>query len=75
MFFAAGITLVATHPRIVLVVLAYTYLASAFVGMALTRVRHRDEPPVAAEGGASGGAGGEPDHAANRFDTRDTAAR
>jgi sporulation protein YlmC with PRC-barrel domain len=27
--------------RIVLVILAYTYLASAFVGMALTKVRHR----------------------------------
>jgi CDP-diacylglycerol--serine O-phosphatidyltransferase len=38
---AAGIMLIATHPRFVLVALAYTYLASAFVGMALTRLRHR----------------------------------
>jgi CDP-diacylglycerol--serine O-phosphatidyltransferase len=47
---AAGIMLIATHPRWVLVVLAYSYLASAFVGMAITRFRRRggrvvpDEP-------------------------------
>jgi CDP-diacylglycerol--serine O-phosphatidyltransferase len=40
---AAGIALIATHPRVVLVVLAYSYLASAFVGMAITRIRHRGE--------------------------------
>jgi CDP-diacylglycerol---serine O-phosphatidyltransferase len=39
--FAAGIALVATHPKIVLVVLAYSYLVSAFVGMAVTRFRQR----------------------------------
>jgi CDP-diacylglycerol---serine O-phosphatidyltransferase len=39
---AAGIVLVTTHPRYVLVVMAYTYLASAFIGMALTRLRRRD---------------------------------
>jgi CDP-diacylglycerol--serine O-phosphatidyltransferase len=38
---AAGIVLVTTHPRYVLVALAYSYLASAFVGMAVTRFRHR----------------------------------
>src|SRR5262249_42772511 len=38
---AAGIVLIMTHPRSVLVVLAYSYLASAFVGMAITRFRHR----------------------------------
>jgi CDP-diacylglycerol---serine O-phosphatidyltransferase len=38
---AAGIVLITTHPRSVLVVLAYSYLASAFVGMAVTRFRHR----------------------------------
>jgi CDP-diacylglycerol--serine O-phosphatidyltransferase len=39
---AAGIMLIATHPRIVLVALAYTYLASAFIGLAITRLRSRD---------------------------------
>jgi CDP-diacylglycerol---serine O-phosphatidyltransferase len=38
---ALGIMAIATHPRFVLVAMAYTYLASAFVGMALTRFRHR----------------------------------
>ena len=47
-FIAAGIMLIATHPRVVLVVLAYSYLASAFVGMAVTRFRHRGgREPVA----------------------------
>src|SRR4051812_30033377 len=40
---AAGIALIATHPRIVLVVLAYSYLASAFVGLAVSRIRHRGD--------------------------------
>ncbi len=40
-FIAAAIVLVATHPRIVLLVMAYVYLASAFIGMAMTRFRHR----------------------------------
>jgi len=38
---AAGIVLITTHPRYVLVALAYSYLASTFVGMAITRFRHR----------------------------------
>src|SRR5213078_4517510 len=38
---AAGIMLIATHPRFVLVALAYFYLASPFVGMAIMRFRHR----------------------------------
>ncbi len=46
-FIAGGIMLVATHPRIVLVVLAYSYLASAFVGMAVSRIRHRGREPAA----------------------------
>ncbi len=55
-FIAAAIVLVATHPRIVLLVMAYIYLASAFIGMALTRFRHRggrapvDAPSTAAPG-------------------------
>ena len=36
---AAGIVAIATHPRFVLLVIAYSYLASAFVGMLITRVR------------------------------------
>jgi CDP-diacylglycerol--serine O-phosphatidyltransferase len=41
---AAGIMAVATHPRFVLVAIAYTYLASAFIGLALSRLRHRGSP-------------------------------
>ena len=42
-FVAAGIMLIATHPRFMLVAIAYVYLASAFVGLAITRFRHRGE--------------------------------
>jgi CDP-diacylglycerol--serine O-phosphatidyltransferase len=38
-FLAAGIVLIATHPQLALVLLAYGYLASAFVGLAITRFR------------------------------------
>lgn len=38
---AAAIMLIATHPRFVLVAMAYIYLASAFIGMALARFRPR----------------------------------
>lgn len=44
---AAGLMAVATHPRVVLVAMAYTYLASAFIGMALTRLR-RGQPQAPA---------------------------
>jgi CDP-diacylglycerol--serine O-phosphatidyltransferase len=44
---ALGIMAVATHPRYVLVVIAYSYLASAFVGLALSRFRHRGARPSA----------------------------
>lgn len=40
---AAGLVAIATHPRFVLMLLAYAYLVSAFVGMAITRFRHRGE--------------------------------
>jgi len=40
-FIAAAIVAVATDARFVLVVMAYSYLASAFVGMAITRFKHR----------------------------------
>jgi CDP-diacylglycerol--serine O-phosphatidyltransferase len=49
---AAGIMLIATHPKIVLLVMAYSYLTSAFIEMAIVRLRHR--------GGQSTG-GEEPD--------------
>jgi CDP-diacylglycerol--serine O-phosphatidyltransferase len=45
-FIAAAIVLVATHPRFVLVAIAYTYLASAFIGLAITRFRHRGGVPI-----------------------------
>jgi phosphatidylserine synthase len=38
---AVGLALIATHPRLALVVLAYTYLASAFIGLAYSRLRTR----------------------------------
>jgi CDP-diacylglycerol--serine O-phosphatidyltransferase len=37
---------VATHLRIALVIASYTYLASAFIGLALTRFRHRGHTPA-----------------------------
>ncbi len=41
LFIATAIMLVAWLHRYVLVVAAYSYLASAFIGMAVTRLRHR----------------------------------
>jgi CDP-diacylglycerol--serine O-phosphatidyltransferase len=40
-FVAAGIVAIATHPQWTLVVIAYIYLGSGFIGMALTRFRPR----------------------------------
>jgi CDP-diacylglycerol--serine O-phosphatidyltransferase len=40
---ASALMAVATHPRFVLVVMAYTYLLSAFIGLVISRFRHRDE--------------------------------
>ncbi|MCC7007812.1 MAG: CDP-diacylglycerol--serine O-phosphatidyltransferase [Acidobacteria bacterium] len=46
---AVLIALIATEPRISLLVLAYGYFFSAFIEMVLTKVRsHREEPPSAA---------------------------
>jgi CDP-diacylglycerol--serine O-phosphatidyltransferase len=39
--FALVLVAIATHPRWTLLVIAYTYLASAFVEMAVTRYRRR----------------------------------
>ena len=45
---AVVLALIATHPRLALVVLAYTYLLSAFIGLAYSRLRSR--PPARATG-------------------------
>jgi CDP-diacylglycerol--serine O-phosphatidyltransferase len=60
---AGGIMLIATHPRAVLVVLAYTYLSSAFIGMIVTRVRHRGRRDVEPEGSAVAQSADAPDTA------------
>ncbi len=39
--FAIALSLIATHPRIALVVLAYAYLLSAFIGLAYSKYRGR----------------------------------
>jgi CDP-diacylglycerol--serine O-phosphatidyltransferase len=45
-FFAVLITAIVTHPQIVLVVIAYSYLASPFIGMLAARLRRK--PPLPA---------------------------
>src|SRR5215470_5650030 len=45
---ALGIMAIATHPKVALIVIAYSYLASAFVGMAISRLRHHRVAPVPA---------------------------
>jgi CDP-diacylglycerol--serine O-phosphatidyltransferase len=42
-FFAAALALLASHPEVVLLAIAYTYLASAFIGMAWHRLRRRPD--------------------------------
>lgn len=42
---AIAIMAIATHPKFVLVGLAYTYLLSAFLGLAVSRFRHRGARP------------------------------
>ncbi len=42
---AAGLALVASEPRVTLLALAYGYLLSAFVEMAVVRLRRRGTPP------------------------------
>ena len=51
---AAGIVLIVTHVQIALVVMAYTYLASAFIGMAITRVKQRGGRGSPDQGRSSG---------------------
>jgi CDP-diacylglycerol--serine O-phosphatidyltransferase len=43
---AAAIVLVATHPRFILVAVAYTYLLSGIVGLVIGRLRHRGDRPA-----------------------------
>jgi CDP-diacylglycerol--serine O-phosphatidyltransferase len=43
---AIGIVLVATHPQIALAAMAYAYLLSGFVELAVVRFRHRGAKPV-----------------------------
>ena len=44
--FAAGMALLASHPEYILVAIAYTYLASAFIGLAWSRFRRKGPEPV-----------------------------
>jgi len=44
---ALGLALLASSPRVLLIAMAYTYLASAFIGLAWHRLRRR--PPTTAE--------------------------
>jgi CDP-diacylglycerol---serine O-phosphatidyltransferase len=53
---AGAIVAIWAHPRAVLVVMAYTYLASAFIGIAITRFRHRGGRVVAEEAPAESSA-------------------
>jgi CDP-diacylglycerol---serine O-phosphatidyltransferase len=50
---AASLMLVVTHTQLVLVGLAYTYLASAFIGLAVSRIRHRGATSLGEEGAAA----------------------
>jgi phosphatidylserine synthase len=45
--FALFITALATRPQEVLVLLAYAYLASPFIGMTVGRLRRRNDPEPA----------------------------
>src|ERR1043165_8110009 len=65
-FVAAAIMAIATHPRSMLVVISYSYLASAFIGLAITRLRHR---------GAHAAAANTAPTAVEPPDRRDSAAR
>ncbi len=44
---AIALTAVVTHPRFVLVGMAYAYLFSAFIGQIVTRIKHRGTPAAA----------------------------
>jgi CDP-diacylglycerol--serine O-phosphatidyltransferase len=44
---AAGIVAFWTHPKVALIVAAYTYLASGLIGFAWSRFRPSPSPPAA----------------------------
>ena len=48
------IAAITTHPQLTLVILAYAYLLSAFVGLAWHKLRRREPVPGAAQPGAEG---------------------
>jgi CDP-diacylglycerol--serine O-phosphatidyltransferase len=49
---AAFAALIVAFPQEVLLILAYGYLLSAFVGLGLSKIRHRDEPTPRSEASA-----------------------
>jgi CDP-diacylglycerol--serine O-phosphatidyltransferase len=51
---AASLMLVVTHTQLVLAGLAYGYLASAFIGMGVSRIRHREAPAPNADESSAG---------------------
>ena len=51
MIFALVLALLASHPPLVLVALAYTYLVSAFIGLAWHRLRRHPHPAEGAKAG------------------------
>jgi CDP-diacylglycerol--serine O-phosphatidyltransferase len=57
---AAAIMLITTHVQTALVVMTYTYLASAFIGMAITRVKPRGDRGSSDRGQGSGEASSSP---------------
>jgi CDP-diacylglycerol--serine O-phosphatidyltransferase len=50
---AVGIIAVELHPRFVLVAMAYAYLCSAFIGLLVTRFRHRGGAAIGHDSGRS----------------------
>jgi len=63
---AAGIVAIATHPKSVLLALAYGYLASAFIEMAIARFRRRGEPPESVKSAPAAAVPDSPRDAAGR---------
>jgi CDP-diacylglycerol--serine O-phosphatidyltransferase len=51
---ALGLAVLASSPRILLLTLAYTYLASAFIGLAWHRLRRRPSTPGVEQSGPAG---------------------
>jgi phosphatidylserine synthase len=47
--FALLLVFIFTEPQVTLLILAYSYLSSAFIGLLITRLRNRREPPAAVE--------------------------